>query len=207
MLRAHTPVLFIFYALRHGFLRVSSLPRIARWSFEYLLSLPRRPEEVRELMFSGFVGMSPDEVSPLFDEFVCEYVVKRLSQSASDEVHARRDSGCDTVLLTGSFTQIAERVADAMGFDAYCGTDMRVGDDGRYDGTVDGIVPEGYGKLYRLTEMCDERYGKGKWRIAAAYGDHMSDRWLLERADEPVCVNGGKFKRYGRRRGWRGESW
>lgn len=158
-------------------------------------------------MFSGFVGMSPSEVSPLFDEFVYRHVVKRLSRPASDEVHARRESGCDTVLLTGSFTQIAERVADAMGFDAYCGTDMRIGDDGRYDGSVEGIVPEGYGKLYRLTEMCDARYGKGKWRIAAAYGDHMSDRWLLERADEPVCVNGGKLKRYGRRRGWRGESW
>ena len=207
MLKMHTPVLFIFYALKRHLIAFSSIPHIIKWSLAYLLSLHRRPEDVRELMFAGFIGKTPDEASPFFDEFIDLYVLKRLSTHAADEVKQQQTLGRDTVLLTGSFTQIAERVANEIGFDAFCGTDMTIDKNGIYDGTVDGIVPEGYGKLYRLAELCDKRYGKGHWRIAAAYGDHLSDRWLLERADEPVCVNGWELRRYGKRNGWREERW
>lgn len=207
MLKMHTPVLFILYAMKRHLIGLRAVPRIIKWSLAYLLSLHRCPEEVRELMFTGFIGKTPDEVSPFFDEFIDSYVIKRLSEHAADEVRRQQSLGRDTILLTGSFTQIAERVAKRIGFDAFCGTDMAISENGSYDGTVNGIVPEGYGKLYRLAELCDDRYGKGHWRIAAAYGDHLSDKWLLERADEPVCVNGSQLRRYGRRRGWREERW
>ena len=80
---------------------------------------------------------------------------------------------------------------------------MKVAPDGTYTREVDGNPIEGEEKLVALKRWADGRFGPGKWELTYAYGDHHSDRPLLEAAKHPFAVtpNTG-MKHIAKETGW-----
>lgn len=142
------------------------------------------------------------EVDAVMKQFHHESLEAKYAPDAIEAVRERHEEGCTCVLVTATFYGIAKAAAEHAGFDKCIATKMMIDADGRLTDEVDGLVIEGAEKPRAVSDWADEKYGKGKWEIAYAYGDHYSDIDLLQAATHPFAVNPGtalkaKAKRYG----------
>jgi len=98
-----------------------------------------------------------------------------------------RAAGRPLVLATTTPHDLVAPLAEALGFDDVVATRYRTGDDGRYDGTLDGEFAWGAGKLRAVqawAEAHDVDLGES-W----AYSDSYYDQPLLGAVAHPVVVN------------------
>ena len=162
------------------------------WGVRYKLGLPKRQNEARELVFGALAGHAADEVDSILSSFYDEVMADRVRPAAVREIARRREEGCETLLVSATFSVIARRAALAVGADGYIATEMERDDHGNYTGRVLGTVVEGAEKVWASVRWCDAHYGPGTWEFAYAYGDHRSDLGILSVAREgafAVCPN------------------
>ena len=100
----------------------------------------------------------------------------------------RTEEGCFVVVVSASFEPIVMRAMESHPFQVQISTRMKVAPNGTYTREVDGKPIEGAEKLVALKQWADGRFGEGKWELTYAYGDHHSDRPLLEAAKHPFVV-------------------
>jgi putative phosphoserine phosphatase/1-acylglycerol-3-phosphate O-acyltransferase len=102
-------------------------------------------------------------------------------------IDEHRAAGRPVVIATTTPFDLVEPLAEVLGIDAVVATRYRVGDDGRYDGTIDGDFVWGAAKLSAVRAWCDERGLDlaSSW----AYSDSWYDLPLLAAAGHPVVVN------------------
>ena len=177
--------------------------RLMWWGLRYKLGLPYREEEARELVLGAVSHMKPEEVDSVMVKFHDEVLLPIYRQQAVDEIHKRIDEGCDTLLLSATFQQIADRAAECLEMTGGVATELERAEDGSYTGRVSGDVIEGDMKPVAAKRWANERFGEGNWRLAYAYGDHRSDAKLLEEADEAFAVCPKKaLKPLAKKGGW-----
>lgn len=204
--RRHSAAWLAMWLVTHRHLKVRSMTGILAYAVRYVLSAKRDARAVREWMYSGLLEMSDGDADDIIADFYDHRMRGHLLGDAKEEVRRRSEAGCVTVLLTGTFSEIARLAAKECGMDVCLATFMESRDD-HYTGKVLGTVPEGRGKVMALTEYADARFGKGGWKVECAYGDHLSDIPVLEMAEHPVCVRGRGIRAYGRARGWVEVTW
>jgi HAD superfamily hydrolase (TIGR01490 family) len=195
--------LFSLYLFKRGYLSVSRAARLFRWGARYLLHLPNRQEESREIIIESLNEHTVDEVKQIMNDFFEEALVRRFRKKALDEVAQRHEEGCITILLSATFSGIAAPAARYLGMDVCIATEMETDGEGKYTGKVLGPVIAGKEKPRAVERWANEHLGQGAWRILYAYGDHHTDEYLLERAVRPFVVSPGKtLKQIAKRRGW-----
>ncbi|MEG0505800.1 MAG: HAD-IB family hydrolase, partial [Raoultibacter sp.] len=87
-------------------------------------------------------------------------------------------------------------------------TRMCISPNGTYTREVDGLPVEGEQKLDAVKRFGDENYGPGNWELAAAYGDHHSDRAVLKAALQAFAVNPDRpLLRTARKQNWNVVDW
>ena len=177
--------------------------RLIWWGIRYLLHLPHREGEARELVFKGLSEERPEEVDAFMREFHDEVLAPLYRPKAEAEVARCKAEGYPVLIVSATFSMLADMAAEYLGADAAIATVMEQGEDGMYTGHVKGDVIEGKAKLSAIKRWADDRYGAGNWEISRAYADHYSDRDLLGSAAHPyaVCPD-GLLRRYARKRGW-----
>jgi putative phosphoserine phosphatase/1-acylglycerol-3-phosphate O-acyltransferase len=96
-------------------------------------------------------------------------------------------AGRPVVLATTTPHDLVDPLAERLGFDAVIATRYGVGDDGRYDGTIDGELVWGRGKLRSVQRWADDNGVdlSASW----AYSDSFYDTPLLGAVGHPVAVN------------------
>lgn len=204
--RRHSAAWLATWLVTHRYIKLRNMFGIIMYAIRYVLATDRDARAVREWMYSGLLEMSDGDADEVIREFYDHRMRGHLLTDAKEEVRRRSAEGCVTVMLTGTFSEIARLAAEECGIDVCLATFMEsIGD--HYTGKVLGIVPEGEGKVRALTEYADARFGKGGWKMAYAYGDHLSDIPVLERAEHPVCVRGHGIRAYGKARGWQEARW
>ncbi|MBQ9059407.1 MAG: haloacid dehalogenase-like hydrolase [Atopobiaceae bacterium] len=191
------------YLYAHKRLSLSNAGRLLWWGIRYKLHLPHRQAEARELVFEPFEGQHKEEVDKVLKRFHEEVLVPKYRKKIVDEVSLRKSEGCVCLLISATFSSIAEAAAKRLKCDDFVATDMKVDDAGCYTLHVDGPVIEGNAKLQAAQLWADEHLGKDRWYLAYGYGDHHSDEELLGAADLPFAVNPGKtLRRFAKRVGW-----
>jgi putative phosphoserine phosphatase/1-acylglycerol-3-phosphate O-acyltransferase len=102
-------------------------------------------------------------------------------------IDEHRAAGRRVVMATTTPLDVVEPLADALGMDGVVATRYRVGDDGCYDGTIDGELVWGAAKLDAVRAWCEEH----DIDLAAswAYSDSWYDLPLLAASGHPVVVN------------------
>ena len=120
--------------------------------------------------------------------FYDKIIAKRFRAKADEEMRKRAEEGCIVVVVSASFEPIVMRAMESHPFQVQISTRMKVKPDGTYTREVDGKPIEGAEKLVALKHWADGRFGEGKWELTYAYGDHHSDRPLLEAAKHPFVV-------------------
>ena len=200
----NSPVLLVRYLGLRGRLRPSVLMRIMLWGTAYKLHLPQNESWVRGLVFTAFEGVDAREADLFLESFYDECIDKRLRPQALAEIERRRAAGEHIVAVSASFAPIVERAQERRGlFDHVIATHMRIDAEGRYTREVACTPTEGAEKPAAIARWADERFEPGCWELSAAYGDHYSDRPLLEAAQEPFAVcPGPTLARYAKEEGW-----
>lgn len=201
-------LLFSAYLLRRHLSSVSRSLKLLWWGARYKLHLPQRQEEARELVVGALTQYSVEFANAVMHDFHREVVERLYRPQALAEARRRQAEGCCVLLVSATFEPIAELAAQKLGADAFLATKMQVGLNGHYTSKVEGPVIEGAQKLVSATEWCNQRFGKGNWEIAYAYGDHYSDATLLSAAKTPCAVcPGPTLARLANKRGWTILNW
>lgn len=199
---------FAEYLFSHGYLSPAQALELAWWGFRYKFHLPYRQEEAREVIFAGLDRYDADQVNALMRKFHDEVLLKKYRPRALEEIQRRKAEGCVTLLVSATFLGIAVPAFEHLGADVLVATEMEKDERGHFTGRVLGPVIAGREKPRAVARWADDHIGRGKWRIAYAYGDHHSDEYLLEQADVPVAVSPGKTLRSkAEMRGWTIVDW
>lgn len=207
ILDGESPLKLTTSLLRHRELPLHTGLRMGLWGIAYRLRLPQTESTPRELLFSALTEQSVEEVDAEILEVFERRMRKHLRPQALAEVERCRDAGMKLVLASASFKPITTTIVADYGFDGHVSTIMEERD-GHYTGRVLGVPVQGREKLRLLVQLCDDKFGAGKWRLARAYSDHYSDEPMLSWAEKAVVVDPDvKLKRIAKRRGWDVADW
>jgi phosphatidylglycerophosphatase C len=100
------------------------------------------------------------------------------------------DQGHRVVIVSASYEQYVQVVAERLGVSGVVATRLEVGSDGRCTGRLDGRNCRADEKLRRLDIWLSEQ-GLTRAEVELwAYGDTAGDRELLDAAQHPVWVTG-----------------
>lgn len=149
-------------------------------------------------------GRSPAFWAPWQERFVEEEIRPRLPVAARACVASHRSAGHTLVLTTASNRLIAERTAQALGFEHLLATELELAD-GVFTGRVIGEPNMREGKLRRLRAwlagrgLCDDALAS-----AWFYSDSINDLPLLSAVGRPVAVSPDPaLARHAAEQGWR----
>lgn len=208
-----TGLFLVVYLFFHGMILLRDIPKLFVWGFGYLTSQNHNLSVSREMCFNKLKRLEASEADAILDRFYDNVARRFVRSDAIEEIRKLHDAGTRVLLVSGAFENVVRQAAHDNGFDGYIAVEMERAEcaDGiiRYTGKMNptDIVCEGRGKPQAVERYCDERYGTGRWHLVSAYGDHLSDRWMMERADRKVSVNGQLLYLYAKRHGWECVTW
>src|SRR5918997_2941669 len=128
-------------------------------------------------------------------------LLPRLYPEMLDEAWGHQDAGRPIYIVTAASQEMAESLAQVLGFDGGIGTRSEV-KDGVYTGKPDGPLTYRDGKPVAMREVA-EREGIDLGD-SYAYSDSESDLPMLRAVGHPVVVNpDAELQRIARSEGWR----
>lgn len=184
----NSPVLLVSSLMKRGLLRKRVLSRILLWAAAYKLRLPQNEARVRGLVFTAFEGMPADEVDAFLAQFYDERIAPLFRSQADAAMRSHADHGDVVLVVSATFEPIIVRAMVHHPFSHQISTRMCTAADGTYTRVVEGLPVEGLEKLEVVRRFGDEHFGPGRWELAAAYGDHHSDRAVLKAAAKAYAV-------------------
>ena len=199
----NSPVRLVLYLMKKHMLPNTVVFRIGLWALRYKLRLPQNEAWVRGMVFTAFEGKPVAEVNQFLSDFYDEDIAPRFRARADETMRRHREAGEIVLVVSASFEPIIERMMQFHPVDGQISTRMSVTPQGTYTRFVEGKPVEGAEKLDAITRWCNERFGAGNWELAYAYGDHHSDRPMLEAAGQAFAVDpDNPLTRTAKAKGW-----
>ncbi|WP_105616268.1 HAD family hydrolase [Vallitalea okinawensis] len=147
-------------------------------------------EQMKLRAFQGFheilKGMSEKEIKHYLTSSA-EAIIKELNSEIVTEVHRVHQSGYHTVLLSGSYSLLLDKIAEYLEIDTVIGTEIRFDSQGIIDLSKDLNVASGQSKVHRLQDYFKNH--SIEWEGSCAYADSYSDIHLLQTVGQPIVVN------------------
>lgn len=170
---------------------------------EALRLLPKGPTAMRKANKAFLAGTTPNEVRQWGERIFTESVAPRLeADPGRDWVEAERCRGRAIVLLTGMPELLLPPFVRHFAADFGIATPLDVDKHGRLTGSHTGPHPYGKTKLALARNLCNQR----GWdlRTCSAYGDHVSDSFLLGEVGEAIAVDPDDgLRAIAHERGWK----
>ncbi|RNL42540.1 HAD family hydrolase [Paraeggerthella hongkongensis] len=204
----NSPVLLVAHLMKLGLLRKRVVSRILLWAAAYKLRLPQNEARVRGLVFTAFEGWPAKKVDTFLADFYDHSIAPIFRPQADAAMRAHAEAGDVVLVVSATFEPIILRAMEHHPFAYQVSTRMCVAPDGTYERRVEGLPVEGEEKLAAVQRFGDEHFGPGKWELAAAYGDHHSDRVVLGAAKRAFAVTPDRpLTRTARACGWSILNW
>lgn len=202
-LNASSPKKLVETLSKMNLLSIYKIFRIGLWGIAYKLNIPADEKAVRERVFSAFKGVSVLKANGFLFETYQNKIDKYFRRDAEAAMIAHLEEGHAVVLISASFEPIVASAMLAHPIPIAIASRMKVDEQGRYSGELDGLATEGSDKVVILNEFLNEYYGAGNWELEWAYSDHISDVPLLDSAKYPCAVTpDSKLKRYAQMKHW-----
>ncbi len=145
-------------------------------------------------------GLSVSDMAAAFEDLFRLRLLPAVRPEIVAEIHDHRRMGRRTVLLTSTLDLIARPFAREFGMDAYFAVTLEQAE-GRYSGGIEGNLPHGEEKSRIL--LADARRHDCDPSDCFAYGDHYSDRFMLQSVGHPFAVSPDrKLRTLALHRGW-----
>lgn len=188
----NSPVMLVFHLMKDGLLSFKQGLDIGMWALRYKFRLPQNESSVRKKVFRPFEGKPATDVDEYLRLFYDEVVAKCWRQKAIESMQAHAAEGCFVIVVSASWQAIIDRACESKPFERGFATKMVVDEAGCYTRKVDGLPVEGTEKLRVIERFANSAFGAGNWELAYAYGDHHSDRPLLNAARQAYAVTPDK---------------
>ena len=156
------------------------------------------------------LGGSPrlSELQPHIESFADKVMRSNRHQKALNQVERDRTDGRKLVLVTASYELYANAIARRIGFDHLIGTLLVVDGDGRVRPQIIGENCYDDAKIGRIKHLFAEQGWQRSESHVRAYSDHVSDRAMLEFADEAIATTPTpKLRHLAKKRGWKIVDW
>lgn len=207
-IEGNSPVMLVSYMNQRKMLRKHVVLRILLWAAAYKFRLPQNESAVRSLVFTAFEGKPVDEVNGFLAEFYDECIAGLFRSSADAAMRKHTEAGDVVVVISATFEPIILRAMEHHPFEYQISTRMHIDADDTYTCVVEGLPVEGEQKLAAVNRFGDGRFGRDGWELAYAYGDHHSDRAVLNAAKQACAVNPDRpLMRTARERKWTVLNW
>ena len=204
----YTPFLFQMVFARAPW-RLVFLPLLPFAFVAYGLKLISRGR-LKTFNQSMLLGGAPklSALQPHIERFAEKVLRSNLHRKAIDQVEADRADGRTLVLVTASYELYAEAIARRLGFDHLIGTRLEVDGQGRVLPRIIGENCYDDAKIDRIEALFAEQGWQRADAHVRAYSDHVSDRAMLEFADEAIATTPTpKLRRMAEARGWQIVDW
>lgn len=148
-----------------------------------------------------FKGLSKDQVHEFFDESV-EPLMGLLNEDVVHEVNRVKEQGFHTVILSGCYQDLLERVGKCLDIDTVLGTKMYFSDNGVADVNKPMNIATGVDKVKRIQAEFKDR--EVDYTASCSYADSYSDIPILELVGHPIAVvPDPELKEYMAKKDWR----
>lgn len=131
-----------------------------------------------------------DELAAMHREFTQEFILPHIGPMAKMLVQSHRQAGDELLVISSTNEFIITPICQLFGIDNIIGTQLEIGENGRYTGGYIGTPSLKEGKITRLHQWLAARgetlknYGKTYF-----YSDSKNDLPLLRYVSDPVAVN------------------
>ena len=157
-------------------------------------------DSIRAMALRFIAGHEVSELMAISAEIVDANILPKVYEGSRTLAEAHLNRGEEVWIVTASPQQIANLLAERLGFTGALGTLAEVVD-GRYTGNLTGPVLHGSHKPAAVREFAAER--GIDLASCTAYSDSFNDLPLLEAVGHPVVVNADyRLRVWARRRGW-----
>ncbi|MEP1471947.1 MAG: HAD-IB family hydrolase [Halieaceae bacterium] len=148
----------------------------------------------------ALTGRSEDTLEKIGERAFKNSIARNIYREAIELVEAHRAAGHRLVMVTAATRYQAGPVADVLGIDEICCTQLEV-QDGRFTGKT--IVPLCYGEGKALAARRVLKQRGGTLKRSWFYSDSSDDLPLLRKVGHPVAVNPSeKLAVHARNKGW-----
>jgi len=161
-------------------------------------------EAMKEKAFRNFnrfyTGLSRREIQDFFRR-AYPFLKAQFNPEVLEELDVARQQGCHCVLLSGSYLELLEIIAQDLGMETVLGAQLAYRDD-VFDPQGQIQFIDGRSKLELLQNAFADK--PVDWQASRAYGDSYADICILENIGQKVAVNPDReLLAHARRNGWR----
>lgn len=170
--------------------RLALFPLFAGAMVLHALGLLER-KSLKEFGFRLLIGplIAPAELSRHALDFARSTHAFNTYRGALCQIEADREAGFMLVLATAAPDFYADKIGEALGFDAVIATRHRRDDDGNILAQIDGENCYGSAKLERIRSWLREAAVSRDQATLRFYSDHISDMPTFRWADAAIAVN------------------
>ena len=148
-----------------------------------------------------YTGLSRVEIEGFFGQ-TYPYLKAHFNPAILEEIRAARLEGFHCVLVSGSYLELLYMVGRDLGMDTVLGAQLLYNDKDIYDPCQETPFVDGRAKRRMLLETFADR--DIDWEASRAYGDSLTDIYIMETTGEKVAVRPDpQLMDYARQKGWR----
>lgn len=178
--------LFIRYLFKRNKINFFVYLYVVLWFIFYKIKLIKNVKKIRERVFGICSGWDDILMKELVLDFFNLCIKKRIYKDFFDLLNYHKENGAKTILLSASIYPIVKIVADFLGLDFCIATKLKI-QKGVYTGEIDGEII--YGQQKKDTAINFVQDNNFSLKGSYAYGDHISDLYLLSIVENPIIVN------------------
>lgn len=147
-------------------------------------------EQMKLIAFQKFHGIFKGMTEREITEYMTtcsDAIIKLLNSEIVSEIEKVHKACFHTVILSGSYSLILNKVTEHLHMDTAIGTEIHFDDSGLIDISKQLNIACGIAKVERLQEHF--KHEEIDWSGSCAYADSYSDIQVLQSVGEPIAVN------------------
>lgn len=147
-------------------------------------------------------GIKLERGKEIFDWLTDEYLLPALKKEVLERLKKHQEEGLLTILISGSFQDLVDIVANRLNIDFAIGTELEVVKD-KFSGRIIPPLCLGQGKADKVKNFLSEKNLKINFKESFAYSDGIFDLPMLELVGNPVAVEPDKkLLKIAKNKGW-----
>ena len=178
--------LFLSYLRNKKMISIWFYVVVLLWFLAYKFGIAKNPKKVVSFAYSFIQDRSVIDIEKIMNDFIDSSLKQNIFTGAVEEINKFRNGEYVIVLVSNAPSLIIKPLAKILRVDDYFCTELEIRD-GKYTGKIDGDIMYGENKKQTIVKYASVNgYSLSD---AYAYGDHVSDLYILDVVGHPVAVN------------------
>jgi HAD superfamily hydrolase (TIGR01490 family) len=190
IIRGQSQRLFIGYLFKNKIIGFWPYFKIIFWFILYKIKFIKNPHKIMEYGISFFKGKNTYEIDKIIEDFFNAKLKNFISTEMVGIIEEHKKNGREIIILSNSLDILVKKISEFLSIKNYIATKLGVVG-GKFTGKISGDIVYGESKKLSAERFLGEHNLSlnNSW----AYGDHISDIFVLKMVEKPYAVNPDKF--------------